>query len=243
MKIITGIISCVLLLWGTAYGLPQAFPSSPETPSSLANTRDTLAGNNPPNTSSILIESTEAGIEIHVRNGFLTDVFQEIANHTNIRFNVASQIQNQKVTVDIITKDWDSGIDSLTKGFSRITVRGDRLEIKEILLLGKNNWDPQEDTDTSAFDNLEMARRETDEGEKDSSLSISKLKRLIQIPQGRPLPSNLFDDREIRRYLELKGIHSPDEWEKPGKVRTVLRMAKKELKRVFFEKQIRQKVN
>lgn len=243
IKIIRGIISYVLLLCGTAYGLPQAVSPYPEKLPTPGNKGNTLGTSNPSINSSILIESKEAGITLQIKNSFLIDVLQEVANQTDIRFDVASQIKSEKVNIHIIVQDWDSGIDSLTKGFSRITVWGGRSEIKEVLLLGKNNWNPQEDSVTSTFDNLETAHRETDEGKKDSTLSISKLKRLIQIPPGKPFPSNLFQDREIRRYLELKGIRFPGEWKRPNKARAVLHMAKKELSRLLFEKQTRSKVN
>ena len=61
--------------------------------------------------------------------------------------------------------------------------------MKEVLLLGKNDWDPQKNFETASYDN-----QTTGQGNRSSELSLSKLKRLIQIPPGRHFPSNLFDD-------------------------------------------------
>jgi hypothetical protein len=236
MKVFLGMIVCVLLFFRTAYSFPQAAPSSPEAP-------PTLAVSGPSNNSSILIDSTASGITIDVKNGFLIDVLQEVANQTDIRFNIASQLKHQKVNVSIIARDWDSGIESLTKGFSKVTVWDESSDMKEILLLGENHWNPHIDTATSASDNLEMSGRATDEGINDSRLSISKLQRLVQVPPGTSLPPGLFADQEIRRYLKLKGIHFPGEWKRPNKARAVLHMAKKELNRLLFAKQTKSRIN
>ena len=221
--------------------ISQVFPANSEEHPPTANRGNPLSvtANNPSVNSSINIKTSDAGIVLNVANSFLSDVLQQVANHSHIEFNVGNQLTSHRVSVNIQGPNWNSVIKTLLKDFSKVTVWNKKSKgMKEVLLLGKNNWSPQVDFETSSDDNRVMRGKNRSQG-----LSVSQLKNLVRIPSGISLPPSLFADQEIRRYLNLKGIQSPEEWKEPGKVRTVLHIAKRELNRLLFEKQLRQKFN
>ena len=236
-KIIQKIVFCIpfFLSCGTAFGFSQVFPADSEEKIPVTNRGNALAVSvsGPSGSSSINIKASDAGIILKVENSYLADVLQQVANETNIQFNIGSQLTSHRITVNIRGPNWNSVIETLLKDFSRVTVWNEKSEgMKEVLLLGKNNWDPKEAFETGSYDNRTMSEENRSPG-----ISVSQLKRLVRVPLGNSLPPSLFADQEIRRYLKLKGIQSPEEWEQPKKARTALHMAKKELTRLLYEKQ------
>lgn len=239
-KIVQGIVICLSVQFtiGSSYGVSN-IPLPRIDQNSVNRSRENpLQMEAPAQNSSIHMTASKEGVFIRVENGRLGDVLQKVANQTDIQFSIPNHLSSVKINSDIQASDWESGIKAILKDFSHVMVWNKNFGMKKVMLLGKNEWNPDENFDpaTEGVPLGEMSRPAP-------KLSLSKLKRLIQTPPGKPFPSNLFADRQIRRYLELKGIHSPDEWEKPGKVRTVLHMAKKELNRLLSAKQILQNLN
>lgn len=226
----------LFVLSGTAMGFRQVFPANPEEQAFPVSSERAFPVSVSGSTvgSFINVESSDSGIILTVENSFLADVLQQVANNTNIQFNVGSRLTLHRISVKIQGPNWNSVVETLLKDFSRVTVWNKKSNsMKEVLLLGKNNWAPPlEEFETTSFKNQTTGRKNRSQG-----LSISKLKRLVRIPQGHSIPDNLFADLEIRRYLELKGVQSPEEWKQPKKVRIVRHMAKRELTRLLFEKQ------
>ena len=242
-NIIQKIVFCTsfFLSCGTAFGSSQVFPVGPEDNIPIADSGNALpvSADDPSVNSFIDIQASDTGIIISVENSFLADVLQQVANETNIQFNIGSKLISHRITVNIQGPDWNSAINTLLKDFSKVTVWNEKSEgMKEILLLGKNNWAPQEEFESGSYDNRTLREENRSPG-----ISVSQLKRLVKIPLGNSLPPGLFADQEIRRYLKLKGIQSPEEWKQPKKARTALHLAKRELTRLLYEKQIRQKID
>jgi hypothetical protein len=240
-KIVQGIVICIFVQFtiGLSFAtskipLPKIDPTSGnrawENPSQMKKSG---------RVSSIHMGMTnDEEILIRVENGRLGDVLQKIANQTDIQFSIPNHLASHTINMHIRASDWETGIKTILQGFSHIMVWNGNFGMKEVLLLGKNDGKPYEDFDSAS----EGALSEERDRHPSPTLSPSKLRRLIQSPPGKAFPSSLFADREIRRYLQLKGIHSPDEWKQSGKVRTVLHMAKRELNRLLTKRQTLQKV-
>jgi len=220
---------------GTAFSFSQVFPADSEENIPAANRGNALpvSVSKPSGGSSINIKASDGGIILNVENSYLADVLQQVADETNIQFNIGSQLTSHRITVYIQGPNWNSVIETLLKDFSRVTVWNEKSEgMKEVLLLGKNNWNPEEEFETGSYDNRTLR-----EVNRNPEISVSQLKRLVSVPLGDSLPPSLFADQQIRSYLKLKGIQSPEEWKQPKKARTALHMAKKELTRRLYEKQ------
>lgn len=57
-----------------------------------------------------------------VTNGVLGEVLQEVANKTDIRFQVANKLVDDKITADVRADDWDTGVQQLLKNKSTISL-------------------------------------------------------------------------------------------------------------------------
>lgn len=232
-KVFRAIVFCASLFLsaGFAFGFTPVFPADIEEQTPVANGRITFNG--PSAGSWVHIESMETGILLDIENSFLADALQQVANATSIQFNVGSQLTSHRITARIEGPNWNSVVGTLLKDYSKVTVWNEKSKsIKEILLLGKNNWDPQQEYEFASFNYPPEGQENQSTG-----LSIAKLKLLVGVPPGNPIPPYLFADQEIRSYIELKGIRSPEGWKNRGKVRVVLQKVKKDLNRLLFEKQ------
>ena len=130
-KIIQKIVFCIsiFLSCGTAFGFSQVFPVGPEEKIPTANRGSQLSVSvsDPFVGSSINIESSDARIILNVENSFLADVLQQVANETNIQFNIGSQLTSHRITVNIQGRNWNSVIETLLKDFSKVTVWNEKI--------------------------------------------------------------------------------------------------------------------
>jgi hypothetical protein len=241
-KIIQGIFFCasLLLLNDTAYGFTQTISTSSEKPSQNFNSNKgkVFSGSNPSLASLINIGPTETGIIIQVKNGLLIDVFQQIAKHTNIQFRIVDQLSSQRINVNIQAQSWDSGIESLLEDFSKVIVWDKYSRMENILILGTNKWESPAGPVNNVHDNRAPEYRDAKKKKPGFGLSISNLKKLVQVQLGHSFPPSLFADQEIRRYLKLRGIHSINDWKQTKKIRVVSHLAKRELVRLLYEQKI-----
>ena len=139
-KIIQKIVFCIpfFLSCGTAFGFSQVFPADSEEKIPVTNRVNALpvSVSGPSGSSSINIKASDAGIILKVENSYLADVLQQVANETNIQFNIGSQLTSHRITVNIRGPNWNSVIETLLKDFSRVTVWNEKSEgMKEVLLL------------------------------------------------------------------------------------------------------------
>lgn len=244
-KIIQGIVICVafLLLTDSAYSFKRIVSSSKESARISHSTKGkSFSGSNPFLASSMKIGLTETGIKIQVRNGLLVDVLQQITNHTNIQFRIADHLNSQRINVNIQAKNWDSGVERLLKDFSKVTVWDKFSRIENILLMGTNIEGSQTGSETAQFGD-QVAGYQISKKKPNPGLSVSKLKQLVKIQPGNTILADLFADKEIRNYLKLKGIHSPNDLKQSKKRRVVQHLAKRELIKLLYEQQSRSKVN
>ena len=246
-KITKGIVFCasLLLLNDTAYGFTQTISTSSEKPAQNFNSNKGkfFSVSNSSLSSLINIGPTETGVIIQVNNGLLIDVFQQITKHTNIQFKIVDQLSSQRINVNIRAQSWDSGIESLLEDFSKVIVRNEYSKMENILILGTNGLELPSSSANNVYVKRTPGNREAKKNKPGSGLSISKLKKLVQVQLGHSLPSSLFKDREIRRYLKLRGIHSLNDWKQSKKRRVLQFLAKRELMKLLYNQQSKPKVN
>lgn len=246
-KITKGIVFCasLLLLNDTAYGFMQTVSNSSEEPSQnfKSNKSKVFSVSNSSLSSLINIGPTETGVIIQVNNGLLIDVFQQIAKHTNIQIKIADQLSSQRINVNIRAQSWDSGIESLLEDFSKVIVWDEYSKMENILILGTNGLELPSGSANNVYVKRTPGNREAKKNKPGSGLSIPKLKKLVQVQLGHSLPSSLFKDREIRRYLKLRGIHSLNDWKQSKKRRVLQFLAKRELIKLHYNQQSKPKVN
>jgi hypothetical protein len=222
-KAIRGIVFFIstLLISNNVYSFPPLHSSTREEVSINMKNGDSVLANNSAMGSSINIDSSGNGVGINVKNAFLIDVLEKLESKTNIQFRAASQLNSQIINANIHAEDWHSLVDILLQDFSKLVVWGNGSRIKNIFLLGGNESIPHEKYEVG----IQTRHRE----KQDLELPISKLTKLFHTPTSISFPTHLYADPEIRRYLELAGIHSPDDWGKPKKARVVLHNVRRQL--------------
>lgn len=243
-KVIQGMVICAapLLLADSAYSFKQIVSSSPQESRKIF--RSTGGKQVSALSPSMNIGPTKDGVIIQVKNGLLEDALQQVANHANIQFKIADHLNSHKINVNIRAKNWDSGVDLLLKNFSKVTVWDKSSKIENVLLMGISDAESLAGAGNAPIDNKTARYQKKLRNRKPvARLSVPKLKQLVKVQPGNAIPAHLFGDREIRDYLKLKGIHSPDDWKEAKRGRIVQHIAKRELVRLLYKQQAKSKIN
>ena len=243
-KIVQGMVICAasFLLTDSAYSFKQIASPSPNGLQQLPLSPEGKRGHASP--SSMNIGPTQKGVIIQVKNGLLTEALQQVANHTNIQFRIADHLNSHRINVDIRAKNWDSGVDRLLQNFSKVTVWDKSSKMENVLLMGLSNGEsPGGPGFNAPADNKVASKPKPQINKPAATLSISKLKQLVKVQPGNAIPAHLFGDQEIRDYLKVRGIRSPDDWKEAKRGRVIQHMAKRELIKLLYKQQAKSKVN
>lgn len=119
----------MLLVSATAFSFSQFFPS--DNTSKLTSSRTT---NKAVLTMPSIISSPE-GISIVVTKGALGNVLQEVANQTDIRFQVANELMSHRITADVLAPDWTTGVQKLLKNNSTISLWDTNSNIMNVVIM------------------------------------------------------------------------------------------------------------
>lgn len=92
--------------------------------------------------SSIQIGSINKGIQILVRNAPLVDVFQQVANETNIQFRFPNDLTAMRLNADIIAADWNVGVQTLLDDYNHLALFDKHGKLSEVVLLKYKPWMP-----------------------------------------------------------------------------------------------------
>ncbi len=119
----------MLLVSATAFSFSQFF-SSDDTPkaSTLEKGKEQVS----PKPSII---SSHEGVTIMVAEEILEDVLQEVANKSNIRFQVANKLVDSKITADVRAPDWATGVQELLKGNSTISLWDANSNVTDVVVM------------------------------------------------------------------------------------------------------------
>jgi hypothetical protein len=85
-----------------------------------------------PEPSRLDIQSSKDGVTIEVKDGYLVDVLQGVADESDIRFRVSDSLVNEKINADVRAPDWDSGVPRLLKGASTVALWDENSQLKKV---------------------------------------------------------------------------------------------------------------
>lgn len=148
---------------------------------------------------SIHIEENDKGITLRVNDASLGKVLQSIEGKTGIQFHVSPSVINDPITVNLNAPDWQTAMSLLLEPYGRAELWNPRLDLTEIHVLS----------------------RADDTAEPPPKLNRKQLRKLAKGKLTKPLPLKLFDDPEIRAFLNYYGIHSREEMKDVKKARSV----------------------
>ena len=139
----------MLLVSATAFSFSQFFSGD--------DTRKPTAPreiNKPVSTKPSIISSQE-GVSIVVTEGILGDVLQEVANETDIRFQVSNKLVGNRITADVRAPDWATGVQELLKGNSTISLWDADSNVTDVVVMQSHKRQEQ----SSAKPNISNPRK------------------------------------------------------------------------------------
>lgn len=148
---------------------------------------------------SIHVEEDDKGIIIRVEGESLGEVLQSIENKTGIQFHISPSVLDDRITVNLNAPDWQTAMRLLLETYDRVELWNPRLDLTEVYIL------PQAD----------------DSAGPPPKLNRKQLRKLAKGTLTAPLPPKLFDDPEIRAFLNYYGIHSREDMKDVKKARSV----------------------
>jgi type II secretory pathway component GspD/PulD (secretin) len=175
---------------------------------------------------SVYIDENDQGITIRVDDATLGEVLQSIEGKTGIQFHVSPSVLNDRIAINLNAPDWQTVMKKLLEPYGRMELWNPRLELTEIHVLSR--------ADDSVSPQPQKQRK--------ASASSPKLSRrqLLQLARGKstaPLPPKLFDDPEIRAFLNQNDIHSLEEMKDTQKARSVRIKARRIMSQMSEAKQ------
>ncbi len=163
---------------------------------------------------SIHIEESDKGITIQVDDATLGEVLQSIEGKTGIRFHVSPSVINDRITLNLNAPDWQTAMKLLLEPYGRAELWNPRLDLTEIHVLSRAD-------DSAVPQKQRKASASTSGTTPPPILTREQLGKLVKGPLRTPLPLNLFDDPEIRAFLNYYDIHSREDMKDIKKARSV----------------------
>ena len=81
------------------------------------------------------INATSKGIQFHFRDYPLGEILRNIHDESGIRFNLAPQMRDTSISIDIESKSWKNSVQKLIVDFSRLEVWTNQLKTSRIWLM------------------------------------------------------------------------------------------------------------
>jgi len=165
---------------------------------------------------SIHIKESDKGIAIRVDDAPLGEVLKSIEGETGIQFHVSPSIINDRMTVNLNAPDWQTAMRLLLEPYGQAELWNPRLDMTEIHILSR--------ADDSAGPPPQKQRKLSASETGTGSPPMLKRKQLLKLVKGSfraPLSQELFDDPEIRAFLNQNGIHSLEDMKDIKKTRRV----------------------
>ena len=176
-------------------------------------------------TNLIEFPSSRTGVRIDVQNLPLEDVLQEISQKTGIRFKVAPSLANQALTASFQAPDWKTGIETLLKEISTVTLWRKNSRMSEVILL--RNRDGSE-----VFSSQPDDSKEPSINSENMPLTLEQLKIIAKGPFQSPLPAELLGNPQFSVFLRKHGIETPEDLQKTRKAMKVRKVARLQLRKL-----------
>ncbi len=163
---------------------------------------------------SIHIEENEKGITVWVNEASLDDVLESITEKAGIQFRSSPWIMNDPITVNLNAPNWPTAVRQLLESYSRVELLNSQQELTQVHILSKSD-----DTASLKPENPRTASVSTTASS--PQLNRRQLRKIGKRPFRAPLPPNLFDDPEIRNFLNQYNIHTLEDMKDVKKTRRV----------------------
>jgi hypothetical protein len=122
-------VAPMLLVSATAFSFSQFFPSD-NTNKSTSSRKTSKALSTKPS-----VISSQKSVSIVVTDGVLGDVLQKVAKQTNIRFQVANKLVENRITADVRAPDWPMGVQKLLKDNSTVSLWDANSKVTDVLVM------------------------------------------------------------------------------------------------------------
>jgi hypothetical protein len=122
-------VAPMLLVSATAFSFSQFFPSD-NTNKSTSSRKTSKALSTKPS-----VISSQKSVSIVVTKGVLGNVLQEVANQTDIHFQVANKLMSHRITADVRAPDWTTGVQKLLKNSNSISLWDANSNIMNVVVM------------------------------------------------------------------------------------------------------------
>jgi hypothetical protein len=163
------------------------------------------------------IKKSDLGIRLKASSVPLLEILQAIEKKSGTRFKVHGNVGGDRVSVDVLEKDWFSVINSLLDNYGTLYYWGDNGEIASI-------WVMREGSDNSE-----------NPGTSNDEIKPYQLRQLLHVPAGLSFPVQLFRIPQIQKYLRENGVHKPEDWENRHLAGKIRRQAEREFNTMLFK--------
>lgn len=163
------------------------------------------------------LKKSDLGIRLKSSSVPLLEILQSIEKKSGTRFKVHGNVGEDRVSIDVLEKDWFSVINRLLDNYGTLYFWGDNGKIESI-------WVMREGSDNSG--NLSTSNDE---------IKPYQLRQLLHVPAGFSFPVQLFRNPQIQKYLRENGVHRPEDWENRHLAGKIRRQAEREFNTMLFE--------
>ena len=166
--------------------------------------------------SPVEVSNSNLGIRLKALSVPLREIIKTIENTSGTHFKVHGNLGEDRVSVDVLEKDWFSVINRLLDNYGTLFFWGDNGEIESI-------WVMRRGSENSG--NLSPANDE---------IQPYQLRQLLHVPAGSIIPDVLFRNPQIQKYLKENGIHKPEDWQNRHLAGKIRRQAEREFNTMLF---------
>ncbi len=163
------------------------------------------------------IKNSDLGIRLKALSVPLLEILQSIEKKSGTRFKVHGNVGEDRVSVDVLEKDWFSVFNRLLDNYGTLYFWGDSGEIASI-------WVMRKGSDNSG--NLSPSN---------DKIKPYQLRQLLHVPAGISFPVKLFRNPQVQKYLRENGVHRPEDWENRHLAGKIRRQAEREFNTMLFK--------
>jgi len=174
------------------------------------------------------INSGVQGIIIKSKGVSLTDLLNKIETQSGIDFKINNGLLEESISVDVEAATWTKAVQEVLKDYNRVELWGRDRKLTGVYVVEALN------SEGAYFEEKVRSgqvARDNERGTDDEiPLSKGQLVKLVRGPYRSPISPKLWEDDQLRTFLDQHGIRDREDLKNLQKAMTIRQAARKQLR-------------